>query len=277
MAITLMYITNNPQIALIAQEAGVDRIWIDLETLGKEERQAGLNTVKSKHCISDILEIKPVLTRSSIMVRVNPINPNSKNEIDQVIHAGTDYVMLPMYRTKEDVESFLTFVNGRAKTILLLETIEAQKNLVNYIDLPGINEIHIGLNDLHLAYKKNFMFELLADGTVESITNILKAHHIRFGFGGLARVGYGILPAEMILTEHYAMGSQMAILSRGFCDANIVKNPYEIAGLFVSGVENIRLKEKEIANYTKEQFTENHKAVQEKVAAIIEAMRDKNI
>ena len=32
----LMYITNNPSIALIAQKHGVDRIWIDLETLGKE-------------------------------------------------------------------------------------------------------------------------------------------------------------------------------------------------------------------------------------------------
>ena len=41
----LMYITNNPQIALIAQKYGVDRIWVDLETLGKEERQK-----KKKKC-----------------------------------------------------------------------------------------------------------------------------------------------------------------------------------------------------------------------------------
>ena len=29
-----MYITNEPEIAKIAEEAGVDRIWIDLETKG---------------------------------------------------------------------------------------------------------------------------------------------------------------------------------------------------------------------------------------------------
>ena len=31
MPITLMYITNDPTIAAIAQNAGVDRVWIDME------------------------------------------------------------------------------------------------------------------------------------------------------------------------------------------------------------------------------------------------------
>ena len=31
-----MYITNNPKVALIAEKYGVDRVWIDLERLGKE-------------------------------------------------------------------------------------------------------------------------------------------------------------------------------------------------------------------------------------------------
>jgi len=39
MALTLMYITNNPVTAKIAQEAGVDRIWVDMEYIGKNERQ----------------------------------------------------------------------------------------------------------------------------------------------------------------------------------------------------------------------------------------------
>ena len=39
MALKLMYITNDETIAKIAEKHGVDRIWIDLETLGKEERQ----------------------------------------------------------------------------------------------------------------------------------------------------------------------------------------------------------------------------------------------
>lgn len=261
MSLTLLYITNNPEVALIAQKAGVDRIWIDLETIGKEERQAGMNTVKSKHSIGDIKKIKPLLTTSKMMVRVNPLYDGSKKEIDNVIEAGAEYIMLPMYRTKEDVEQFISMVNGRAKVMLLLETIEAEKNLESYIDLPGIDEIHIGLNDLHLAYKKKFMFELLCDGTVENIAKIMKKHKMKFGFGGFARVGHGILPAEMIMIEHYRLGSSMAILSRGFCDANIVKNPKEIEDIFIEGVKEIRKKEKEVEHYTDEQFMKNKQNV----------------
>lgn len=59
MFLNLMYITNNLEIALVAEKYGVDRVWVDLETLGKEERQKGMNTVKSNHSIEDIKKIKP--------------------------------------------------------------------------------------------------------------------------------------------------------------------------------------------------------------------------
>lgn len=54
MPLKLMYITNRVDVALVAEKYGVDRIWVDLETLGKEERQKNMNTVKSNHCIDDI-------------------------------------------------------------------------------------------------------------------------------------------------------------------------------------------------------------------------------
>ena len=38
MALKLMYITNKPEVAKIAQNAGVDRIFVDLEIIGKEEK-----------------------------------------------------------------------------------------------------------------------------------------------------------------------------------------------------------------------------------------------
>lgn len=273
MAIDLMYITNNPQIAQIAQEAGVDRIWVDLEYKGKELRQAGMNTVKSNHTIEDVARLRSVVTTSKLMVRVNPLDADSKTEIDAVIAAGAEYVMLPMYRTKNEVETFLKYVDKRAKTILLLETAEAAENLLSYVDVEGIDEIHIGLNDLHLAYKKTFMFELLIDGTVQRLAKILNEKKVKFGFGGFARIGYGILPAERILTQHYALGSSMAILSRGFCDANRVQNPETIREDFVVGVQNIRKKEQEVALYTEEQFIENYKAMESTIQEIVAKIR----
>ena len=73
----LMYITNNIEVALIAEKYGVDYIFIDLEYLGKEERQKNLDTVKSKHSEDDVKFIDQQIKKSKILVRVNPINEDS--------------------------------------------------------------------------------------------------------------------------------------------------------------------------------------------------------
>lgn len=175
MALTLMYITNDSDIALIAEKYGVQRIWIDLETLGKEERQKGMNTVKSQHTVEDIQAIKPLLTTSEMLVRINPWNQNSVKEINDVVSAGADIIMLPMWKSTKEVEHFIEAVEGRCKTTLLLETKEAAECLDEVLDSGGMDEIHIGLNDLHLSYGMTFMFELLADGTVDKLTKKIAA------------------------------------------------------------------------------------------------------
>lgn len=168
MALEFMYITNNPEIGCIAEEAGVERIWIDLEVTGKAERQP-YESVKSKHEISDITNVKNALTKSCVQVRINPVYEGSQVEINNCIERGADILMLPYFKTVREVQNFLGFVNGRARTNLLVETKEAVENLDEILGLEGIDEIHIGLNDLHLSYNKKFMFELLTDGTVEKI------------------------------------------------------------------------------------------------------------
>ena len=71
MPLKLMYITNDLDIALIAQKCGVDRVWIDLETIGKEDRQKGLDAVKSHHTVDDIKKIKPYLTTAEMLLGEN--------------------------------------------------------------------------------------------------------------------------------------------------------------------------------------------------------------
>ncbi len=279
MPLTLMYITNNPKIATIAQSAGVDRVWVDMEYIGKEDRQAGLNTVKSFHTVEDVVKLRPIINKSKLMVRVNPIHNAAKEycssfeEINNVISAGADVVMLPMFKTVGEVEKFIEYVNKRATVQLLVETKEASDNIEEILKVKGIDEIHIGLNDLHLAKKKKFMFELLVDGTVEKLANSIKSKGIKYGFGGIARVGYGMLPAEYIMGEHYRLGSTSAILSRGFCNANTVENPEEVKDIFIEGIKNIRKKEEEIKLYTKEQFELNKQIVKSKVLEIVSGMK----
>ncbi len=276
MSLTLMYITNNPEIAIIAQNAGVDRIWVDMEYIGKEERQGGMDTVKSHHTIEDIKKLRPVVNESELMVRINPIHEagdeylGTEEEIERTIAAGADVVMLPMFKTVEEVKRFIACIGGRAKTMLLVETAEAAENIDAILDVPGIDEIHIGLNDLHLAYRKKFMFELICDGTVQTLCKKIKAKGFKYGFGGIARVGYGMLPAEHIIAEHYNIGSTAAILSRGFCDANKVPDPKAVEKIFIDGVRDIRAKEKEVAAYSEAEYTENLNVIKQKVKEIVE-------
>lgn len=214
--INLWLITNKPDIAIFAVNNGVDRIFVDLELIGKTERQGHLNTVISHHTIEDVKEIRNAIPKGRLLVRSNPIHPEIRKEIDQIIDFGADVIMLPMWKTMQDVELFVNCVSGRAKICLLAETSESLTLLPNLCKAKEINEFHIGLNDLHLALHKKFMFEILADGLIEEVTQCLRDNNKTFGIGGLARIGEGLVPPEVILSEHVRLGSSAAILSRTF-------------------------------------------------------------
>jgi len=269
MSLKLMYITNSPQIAEIAQVAGVDRIFIDLETLGKSKRQGHVDSVKSHHTIKDIAAIKPFINQAQILVRVNPINPESRQEIEEVLANGAEIIMLPMFRTAEEVQRFVGFVKGRAKVMLLLETKEAAENIESVLATPGIDEVHIGLNDLHLAYKKKFMFELFTDGTVSRISRILHEKGYTYGIGGIARIGYGLVPAEYIIAELYRLGARGAILSRSFCNVDNITDLSQAADLFKDGIRSIRDWEQVVSKYSLEQFDENYKKLCEMIKKVL--------
>ena len=143
MALTLMYITNEPDIARIVEKAGIDRVFIDLETIGKEERQHNMDTVKSSHQIDDIGKVRRALTRAKLLVRVNKIFPGSEEEINAVIRQGADIIMLPYFKTLDEVKTFLNIVDGRVTTTLLLETPEAVGILDPLLEIPGIDEMDI--------------------------------------------------------------------------------------------------------------------------------------
>lgn len=277
--LTLMYITNKPEIALIAQKNGVERVWVDLETMGKDERQSNLDSVKSHHTVDDIRKIAPLLDKSEMLVRINPWHNGSKSEIDDVIGAGAKLIMLPMWKTPEEVERFVSAVNGRAKTVLLLETREAESCLDKVLVIGGFDEIHIGLNDLHLSYGLNFMFELLANGTVERICRKIAPTGIPYGFGGIAKIGEGMLPAERVLMEHYRLGSRRVILSRSFCDADKIDDIKEVERIFEENVAKLRRCERLAEKSSKAEFEKNKIAVAEcveKIAAAVAVRRRKN-
>ena len=246
MALKLMYITNRPEIAQIAETAGVDRIFVDLEYIGKADRQGGMDTVQSRHTLDDVKRISEAITTAELLVRVNPIHDatdeytSSEEEIGKAIDNGADIVMLPYFKTVDEVKRFISAVNGRAKTMLLLETPEAVDIVDDLLCLESIDSIHIGLNDLSLGYGMKFMFELLTDGTVERLCIKFREKNIPYGFGGIASLGKGTVPAEMIIKEHYRLGSTCAILSRSFCNVDKINHMGVISSTFVNGMREIR-------------------------------------
>ncbi len=271
MSLKLMYITNKPAVEEIAEQAGVDWIFLDMEFIGKDARQGGLDTVQNHHTVKDVANIKAAVKKAKVLVRVNPIHdalpdyPSSKDEIDATIEAGADIIMLPFFKTAEEVKTFIRLVNGRAKTLLLMETVEAANLIDEILEVPGIDMIHLGLNDMHLELGMKFMFELLANGTVEKLGNKIKAKGIPFGFGGIATLDGGALPGSMVLKEHVRLGSSMVIVSRSFCNTDVVTDLTEVKRIFDTGIYGLRALEKDASQADAAYLEENRKAV---VAAV---------
>ena len=273
--LNLMYITKHPEIARIAEEAGVDWIFVDMEFIGKDCRQGGLDTVQNHHTVEDVANIRAAVTKAKVLVRINPIHdtmddyPSSEEEIEAVIQAGADIVMLPYFKTTEEVHRFIGYVGGRAKTCLLVETPEAADLLDQIVEIDGIDMIHIGLNDMHLALKMKFMFQLLTDGSVDKWTRIIVQKGIMYGFGGLASLNGGAVPGRMILKEHYRLRSQMVIVSRAFCNTDNMTDLDKVRSIFNNGIADIRKMENEMNKLSKEDFKNNHKAVCDAVGIIV--------
>lgn len=268
--LSLMYITNNPVVACAADSAGVDRIMIDLEKLGKKERQRGWNSIISDHCPEDIRAVKKVLKQSEIIVRINPVNDSTADEVEEVIACGADTVMLPYFKSADEVEKFIGYIGGRVRNNILIETREAVECLDDILSVGGIDEVHIGLNDLSHSYNQAFLFEPFRSGIVDYIVDKLKKHGIKdYGIGGIARIGCGKIPAEDVLCEHYRLGSSRAILSREFCILGNFENNFVISGVFSAELGRIRRIEKYVEEFDEQMFEYHRKRFNYKIEKII--------
>lgn len=209
-------IVNDPQIAAFVSGCGVDRLFVDLEVMGKEARQPGLDTVKSVQTIQTVAAVRKSAPDAHLLVRINPLHSGSNAEINAVLAAGADSLMLPMFHDRDTLARFFDLLNGRAAALPLFETVGALEALPSMISELPLTRLHIGLNDLHLERGDKMMFAPLAEGVLDDPSQALREAGIPFGIGGLARAGEGLVPPELILGEHARLGSSSAILSRTF-------------------------------------------------------------
>lgn len=212
-----LLITPVPEIALHAVDCGVERIFLDLEQLGKAERQGHLDSHMTSAGFDDIAPVRRAIgDRAELLVRVNPLHAGTAAEVERAVVDGADILMLPYFTAADEVARFCRIVDGRAAVVPLVETAPAADALAEIVRVPGVGEIYIGLNDLHLSLGLDFMFQPLADGMLDRLASIIRDAGLPFGFGGIARIGSGELDARLILGEHVRLGSSRVILSRAF-------------------------------------------------------------
>jgi len=265
--LTLMLITKQPQVARHAYECGVRRIFVDMEILGKQARQGHLNTVISDHTLEDVAAIRAAAPEAELMVRLNPLHSGTKTEVDGAISAGADRLMLPMFESAREVEQFSAIVAGRVGIIPLVETRGAAVDIARVARVPGLSEVFVGLNDLHLSLGLKFMFQLLANGTVERLAAQVREAGVPFGFGGIARVGEGVLPARLVLGEHVRMRSRSVILSRAFHKGN---DHIDRDDDFREAVRAVRACEESLSQRSHEQIWSDQKMLRQIVDGIVQ-------
>lgn len=267
----LMILCDDAASAIDAQNAGVDRVFYDLEYIGKAERQHGRNAVLSHNSIEDIPSIKKVMSTSELLVRTNPIHAYTKMEVEKAIEYGADVLMLPMVIDQHDAETYVKLVDGRAKVCIMIETAAALARIDKILAVKGVDELFIGLNDLHISMGLTFMFELLNDGLVEYIANKCNEAHMPFGFGGIARIGEGMLPSDNILGEHVRLGSTSVILSRtfkGIVGVDINARPVDLK----EEVGKVRVRLADIEKWTEKDHFDNRQKIDQAVDAVINKM-----
>ncbi|MES3002065.1 MAG: aldolase/citrate lyase family protein [Pseudomonadota bacterium] len=253
----LLQITNDPAFARRCDAMGGFRLFVDLERLGKAERQAGRNTFISVHQLDDVARIRDAVRASKLMVRVNPLNADTAAEVDAVIERGADLLMLPMFTSAAQLRQFSLLVAGRVPIVPLLETGAGLACLADWIATPGLTEAYMGLNDLHISLGHRFMFEPLALGLVDQVAHAARDQGLRFGFGGIARLDEGMLPGRDVLAEHLRLGSRAVILSRTFHRAG--------EGSFEEQIAELRQAEEELAARS----TDEVEADRLRIAAVI--------
>lgn len=212
-SLRLFLFTADLEGARRAERAGIDSVIVDWERHGKHARQNGHDTEINDHSVAAVSTLSSQL-RIPVTVRVNPLHAGTAAEVQQALDGGAATLMLPMARTPQEVEAFVRTVAGRAQTLIQIET-QALADRCAALRSIDWTYAHVGLNDLKISRGGVWLWEPLADGTIEQICDTLSGRVV--GFGGATVVGGGApIPFLGLLQEMARLGAGMAVLRRSF-------------------------------------------------------------
>lgn len=210
--------TDDAERARAADRAGVDRIGLDLERIGKRERQADPRLWQTTHSEASLPAIGASLSRAKLFARTNPPHAEWAAEADRLIAAGAGVLMLPAFHSAAEVAAALEAVGGRALLVPLIETVDALAEAPAIAAIEGLREVHFGLNDLAIGMRLANRFAVLTRPDLEVATHVLADAGLRVGVGGIGRALDDRLPipADLIYAQYPRLRATGALIARSF-------------------------------------------------------------
>lgn len=158
------------------------------------------------------------LRHARLFARLNPPHEHTSAEVELLLSHGVQVLMLPMFDSAEQVARFVELVDGRAETVLLLETPAAAWDIERIAAVDGVTEIHVGINDMALGLGLPNRFAVLDCEPIERVSRCVRDAGLRFGIGGIGRAGDESLPiaSELIYAQYPRLGATAALISRAF-------------------------------------------------------------
>ncbi len=131
---------------------------------------------------------------------------------------GTQVLMLPMFERAREVARLIELVAGRATVVPLLETRAALAGIADLIHVDGLQEIHVGINDLALSLGVRNRFEVLVSEAVQRVCETLRGAGFRLGIGAIGRLDDGRLPIppDLVYSRYARLGASAALVARSF-------------------------------------------------------------
>ncbi len=214
----LTLFTDDSALARAADQAGIDRIGVDLEYLNKALRQAGTNSRLSGHRMEALAAFGPELRQAALFARCNPVNDGSVAEVEALLRHGVKVIMLPYFKKRSELAAFCRLVDGRALVVGLAETVESLDSIGDILGVPGLGEIHFGLNDLRLQMGLQNHFDVLATKRFQKAAAEVRQSGLPFGIAAVARPYDKTLPVDPLevckrIVDH---GATRALVARSF-------------------------------------------------------------